>query len=90
MSSITQYNFNEQIGDCKDLTGVPRLVLMRVIRPDRLPFALSEFVKTTLGDVFVSQSPFNMASTYKYTTAQTPVLFGELQAPRVTHRIFIL
>lgn len=62
-------------GDFRDLAEVPRLLLMRVLRPDRLPFALSEFVKFTLGDVFVNQAPFKMISTYKYTTAQTPVLF---------------
>jgi len=62
-------------GEFKDLSEVPRLLLMRVLRPDRLPFALSEFVKFTLGDVFINQAPFKMISTYKYTTAQTPVLF---------------
>ena len=61
--------------DCSDLEDVPRLILMRVLRPDRLPFALAAYVRKNLGDEFVTQPPFNMGVTFHYTTAQTPCLF---------------
>jgi dynein heavy chain len=48
---------------------------MRVLRPDRLPFALTDYVKSKLGEDFVYQPPFDMARTYDFTTSQTPCLF---------------
>jgi len=62
-------------GDCAKLEDVPRLIVMRVLRPDRLPFALEDYVRKNLGEEFVTQPPFTMAVTYKYTTSQTPCLF---------------
>jgi dynein heavy chain len=61
--------------DCAYLDDVPRLILLRVFRADRVPFALTEYVKKHLGDDFVNQPPFHMARTYRFTTAQTPCLF---------------
>jgi dynein heavy chain len=62
-------------GEYAHLEDVPRLIVMRVLRPDRLPFALAEYVRKNLGEEFVTQPPFQMAVTYNYTTAQTPCLF---------------
>jgi dynein heavy chain len=62
-------------GEFSNLPEMPRLMLMRVFRPDRLPFALSEYVKKNLGEEFVFQPPFSMSMTYNFTTAQTPCLF---------------
>jgi len=52
-------------GDARALTDVPRLLLMRVFRPDRLPFALTEYVRSKLGEEFVNQPPFSMVNTYR-------------------------
>jgi dynein heavy chain len=62
-------------GECGTLTDIPRLILMRVFRPDRLPFALTEYVKKNLGEDFVYQRPFHMLDTYHFTTSATPCLF---------------
>lgn len=62
-------------GDFGTLTDVPRLLLLRVFRPDRLPMALNEYVKEKLGEDFVNQPPFNMNALYEYTASKTPVLF---------------
>ena len=62
-------------GDFRQLEDLPRLLLLRVFRPDRVPFAMTEYIRSKLGDAFVSQPQFNMATTYSYTVAQTPVLF---------------
>eukprot|EP01038_Epipyxis_sp_PR26KG_P005447 gene5447-7540_t len=62
-------------GDAANLSDMSRLIVMRVFRPDRLPFALTEFIRKNLGEDFVYQPPFNMAQTYTFTTPQTPFLF---------------
>ena len=62
-------------GECANLEDVPRLIVMRILRPDRLPFALVEYVRKNLGEEFVTQPPFQMSVTYNYTTSQTPCLF---------------
>jgi dynein heavy chain len=62
-------------GDFKTLNDVQRLLLIRILRPDRLPVALTEYIKKSLGDEFVNQAPFSMATTYGYTNAQSPMLF---------------
>lgn len=62
-------------GDYRSLEPIPRLMLLRVLRPDRLPFALTEYVKEKLGPRYVTQKPFSMEETYQHTTAQIPVLF---------------
>ena len=36
-------------GEYNSLAEMPRLMLMRILRPDRIPFALTEYVKKNLG-----------------------------------------
>ena len=62
-------------GDYKGLNEIQKILLLRVFRPDRLPFALTAYVRKQLGDKLVNQPPFNMATTYTYTVSATPVLF---------------
>lgn len=62
-------------GDYAHLDELQRLILLRVFRPDRLPFALTEFVRKNLGEEFVNQPPFSMSKTFRFTTAHTPCLF---------------
>jgi dynein heavy chain, axonemal len=62
-------------GDYKDISPIARLVLLRVFRADRLPVALGDYIKTNVGDEFVTQSPFNIDAAYEYTSGSTPVLF---------------
>jgi dynein heavy chain len=62
-------------GDYKALNEIQKILLLRVFRQDRLPFALTAYIRKQLGDELVTQPPFNMATTYGYTTAATPVLF---------------
>ena len=62
-------------GDYRTLEDVPRLILLRIFRPDRLPVAIVEYIRQKLGEDFVTQPNFNMATTYNYTVSATPVLF---------------
>ena len=61
--------------DFRDLPEFQRLLLLRVFRPDRLPVALSDYVRNVLGDEFATEAPFNLATIFRYTTSFTPILF---------------
>jgi len=65
----------EPPGDLKDLCQFHRLLLLRTLRPDRLPEGLREWVSEEIGANYVTQDPYDMASTYAETDPQTPVFF---------------
>ena len=51
------------------------LMLLRVLRTDRLTAALRAFVTQRIGSEFVNPSPFNLASAVAESTPATPLLF---------------
>eukprot|EP00397_Hematodinium_sp_SG-2012_P000164 GEMP01000164.1.p1 GENE.GEMP01000164.1~~GEMP01000164.1.p1 ORF type:complete len:2602 (+),score=544.41 GEMP01000164.1:57-7808(+) len=59
----------------RDLSPFHRLLLLRVLRPDRLGSALSQFVQDNMGNDYVDQSPFNMDETYGESSCLTPFFF---------------
>ena len=52
-----------------------KLILLRALRPDRLPSALTEFITNTMGTDYVSHKPFNMQETFEETNNRTPIFF---------------
>jgi len=58
-----------------NIKGFSLLVLLRAIRPDRIPFAATTFVKNTLSEKFVNPPSFNIEEIYKTTSKNTPCLF---------------
>lgn len=54
---------------------IQSLCILRVLRPDRITFALRKFVSGFMGEEFVVQPPFSMRSVYDDSSASTPVLF---------------
>ena len=63
-------------GDYKEtVVGVYLLLLLRALRPDRLTSALTRFVGDNLGQKYVLQKPFDMASCYDQTSPSTPTFF---------------
>lgn len=59
----------------RDIQPFYRLVLLRVLRPDRLPAALTQFVQDNLGNDYVEQEPFNMDATYDESSCLSPFFF---------------
>ncbi|DBA02158.1 TPA: hypothetical protein N0F65_004793 [Lagenidium giganteum] len=57
------------------LTSMQLLLLVRAIRPDRMIFALQDFLATHLSQQFIQQPPFDMEATYQETSASTPMFF---------------
>lgn len=62
-------------GDFAKAGTIQTLCVVRVLRPDRITFALRKFVSDFLGEEFVSQPPFSMTSVYQESSASTPILF---------------
>ena len=65
----------EMPGDLSAVVGFEKLLVVRALRPDRMPAALLEFVKEQLGQAFVQQPPFDMTAAYQESSASTPIFF---------------
>jgi dynein heavy chain len=65
----------EMPGDFAGLDKAQRLPILRAMRPDRVYFALEEYITLTEGKDFVFQQPFDMATTYQESSASTPIFF---------------
>jgi dynein heavy chain len=59
----------------KDLSKFHRLLLLRAIRPDRLPSALNSFVEEQMGTEYVEQPAFNVFETFEESTKSIPLFF---------------
>lgn len=57
------------------LDAFQRLLLLRVLRPDKLTTAISEFVKATMGPRFVEPPPLDIDRCFNDSTATTPLIF---------------
>lgn len=62
-------------GDFATVGEIQTLCVLRVLRPDRITFALRKFVSLFLGEEFVSQPPFSIYSVYEDSSASAPILF---------------
>ena len=52
-------------GDWKRLPEFERLLLFKVLRPDRLTAAMRNFVTNTMGKEYTSSQPFNLGLSCK-------------------------
>merc|ERR1719478_1054569 len=59
----------------RDLSIFHRLFLLRIMRPDRLGAALTQFIVDNLGMDYIEQPPFDMYQTYEESTCHTPFFF---------------
>jgi dynein heavy chain len=59
----------------RDLSVFHRLFLLRILRPDRLGAALTQFIVDNCGQEYVEQPPFDMYACYEESSANTPFFF---------------
>ena len=59
----------------RDISMFHRLLILRTLRPDRIPNALVTFINDNMSTGFTEQEPFQMENTYKEMGAKTPVFF---------------
>ncbi|KAI8904079.1 dynein heavy chain and region D6 of dynein motor-domain-containing protein [Gorgonomyces haynaldii] len=57
------------------LSAFQRLLVMRIIRPDKLVPAVMEFVRAKMGQKFVEPPPFDLAASYQDSNAYNPLIF---------------
>nr|VZI28891.1 unnamed protein product [Spirometra erinaceieuropaei] len=59
----------------KNKSDLQALCIMRAIRPDRMLYALSDFVRKNLGSVFVEGSSLPFAHSFEESGPATPIFF---------------
>jgi dynein heavy chain len=59
----------------RDASAIKKLMLLKVIRPDRCGGALQQMVIERLGSKFITQDPFDMVATFDETSNVAPVFF---------------
>ncbi|ORZ39485.1 dynein heavy chain and region D6 of dynein motor-domain-containing protein [Catenaria anguillulae PL171] len=57
------------------LMPMQRLLLIRVIRPDKLVLAIQDYVKLKLGQKYIEFPPFDLAASYADSNNVTPLIF---------------
>jgi dynein heavy chain len=59
----------------KILSDFTKLIVIRIIKPDKLVPALVSYVVSKIGEEFVQPPPFDLAAIYKDSTNITPLIF---------------
>ena len=59
----------------KEVTEFHKLMVIKVMRPDRVSSALRLFVSKYMGTKYIEQEPFSMEETFKETSSGTPIFF---------------
>lgn len=59
----------------QNLSSFQKLMVVRVLRPDRVIPAIQDFVKEKLGAEFIDPPPFNLAEIFKDSTVYSPLIF---------------
>jgi len=59
----------------RDISPFYRLMLLRVLRPDRIGAALGQFVQDNLGNDYVEQEPFDIQVAYDESSNLSPLFF---------------
>jgi dynein heavy chain len=57
------------------VSDMQRMVIVRVLRPDRLQFAATRFVQTFMGAKFVDPPPFDLERVFRASVVTTPLIF---------------
>ena len=57
------------------LTAFDKMILLRVMRPDRFLYSLSIFIAESMGKEYVTQKSVSMQATYQETSNKTPIFF---------------
>jgi dynein heavy chain, axonemal len=73
MADPSEFKFPEEAD--KILTPFTKLIVLRVIKPDKLVPAMVSFVIEKLGEEFVQPPPFDLAAIYKDSSNITPLIF---------------
>jgi len=59
----------------KSLTSFQKLIVFKILRPEKLILAVKKYVKEILGPVFIESPPFNLKAAFEDSSATTPLIF---------------
>ncbi|CAJ0964166.1 unnamed protein product [Ranitomeya imitator] len=59
----------------KNKTSLQRMVILRALRPDRMTYAIRNFVEEKLGSKYVEGTRPDLAKSYEETSPATPIFF---------------
>ncbi|KAK3733203.1 hypothetical protein QZH41_019685, partial [Actinostola sp. cb2023] len=59
----------------KNKTALQKLCMMRALRPDRMTYAVSNFVEEKLGHKYVEDAPLEFAKSFEESSPSTPIFF---------------
>ncbi|XP_061390860.1 dynein beta chain, ciliary isoform X1 [Musca vetustissima] len=59
----------------KNKTALQRLCMIRALRPDRMTYALSDFIEEKLGSKYVENRAMEFAKSYEEASPSTPIFF---------------
>jgi len=59
----------------KSCTDFQKLMIIKVLRGEKLILAVKKYVKDTLGPIFIESPPFNLKAAFEDSTATTPLIF---------------
>ena len=57
------------------LTEFQKLLVIKALRPDRITSAITNYIRDNMGDKYIESTTFDMAATFKETSALTPIFF---------------
>jgi dynein heavy chain len=57
------------------LSGFRRLLILRALKPDRMPAALSALCERVMGAAYVNQEPFSAKALLAESSHATPIFF---------------
>ena len=57
------------------LTEFQKLLVIKALRPDRITSAITNYIRENMGDKYIESTTFDMAATFKETSALTPIFF---------------
>ena len=57
------------------LTEFQKLLIIKALRPDRITSAITNYIREKMGDKYIESTTFDMAATFKETSALTPIFF---------------
>lgn len=61
--------------DWKNASEFHKLLIIKVLRPDRITHAVAKFVREKLGDEFINPPPFSMDQVFAESKPSTPLFF---------------
>jgi dynein heavy chain len=61
--------------DYKNLDEWKKILVLRVVRPDRVTPAMSQFIKDRMGGRYIDEEAFNMRDCFNESSPSTPIFF---------------